>query len=75
MPELELAPAPDRGLDAQPIPAPDRGLDGLAVRGWSVEHETPVLHALETAASARAAVNRQQALEDGDYEAGYAAGR
>jgi hypothetical protein len=75
MPEMELASALDRGLNAQPIPAPDEGLDGLAVRGWSVEQETPVLHALDAAASARAAVNRQQALEDGDYEAGYAAGR
>jgi hypothetical protein len=40
-----------------------------------VEKETPVLHALAAAASAREAANRQQALEDGDYEAGYAAGR
>ena len=40
-----------------------------------MEKETPVLHALEAAASAREAANRQQALEDGDYEAGYAAGR
>jgi hypothetical protein len=30
--ELELASAPDRGLDAQPVPTPDRGLDGLAVK-------------------------------------------
>jgi hypothetical protein len=45
------------------------------VRGWSVEHETPMLHTLEAAASAREAATRQQALEDGDYEAGYAAGR
>jgi hypothetical protein len=75
MPEPELASAPDRGLDAQPVPAPDRGLDELAVRGLSVEQETPVLHALEAAASARAAANRQQVLEGGDYEAGYAAGR
>jgi hypothetical protein len=30
--ELELALAPDRGLDAEPVPAPDRGLDGLAVK-------------------------------------------
>jgi hypothetical protein len=67
MPELELASTPDRGLDAQPVPAPDRGLDGLAVRGWRVEEETPVLYALEAAASARAATRRQQALEDGDY--------
>jgi hypothetical protein len=29
--EPELASAPDRGLDAQPVPVPDRGLDGLAV--------------------------------------------
>ena len=29
--EPELASAPDRGLDAQPVPGPDRGLDGLAV--------------------------------------------
>jgi hypothetical protein len=34
-----------------------------------------VLHAFEAAASARAAANRQHDLEDGDYEAGYAAGR
>jgi hypothetical protein len=65
----------DRGLDAQPVPAPDRGLDGLVVRGWSVEQETPVLHAVEAATSARAAANRQQVLEDGDYEAGYATSR
>jgi hypothetical protein len=50
-------------------------MDGLVVRGWSVEQETPVLHAMEAAASARAAANRQQVLEDEDYEAGYAAGR
>jgi hypothetical protein len=55
MPEPELASATDRGLDAQPVPAPNRGLDGLAVRGWSVEQETPVLHALEAAAPARMA--------------------
>jgi hypothetical protein len=30
--EPELASAPDRGLDAQPVPAPDRGLDELATR-------------------------------------------
>ena len=30
--ELELASAPDQGLDAQPVPAPDRGLDGLVVK-------------------------------------------
>jgi hypothetical protein len=29
-PEPELAPATDRGLDAQLVPAPDRGLDELA---------------------------------------------
>jgi hypothetical protein len=52
---LELASAPDRGLDAQPVPTPDRGLDGMAGRGWSVEQETPVLHALEAAAPARVA--------------------
>ena len=34
LPEPELASAPDRGLDAQPVPAPDRGLDELAVGGW-----------------------------------------
>ena len=33
MPEPELASAPDRGLDAQPVPFPDRGMDELAVRG------------------------------------------
>jgi hypothetical protein len=75
MPEPELASALDRGLDAQPVPALDRGMDELAVRGCSVEQETPVLHALEGAALARVAANRQQVLEDGDYEAGYAAGR
>ena len=32
MPEPELASAPDRGLDAQPVPASDRGLDALAVK-------------------------------------------
>ena len=32
MPEPELASAPDRGLDAQPVLVPDRGLDGLAVK-------------------------------------------
>ena len=53
--EPELASAPDRGLDAQPVLIPDRGLDGLAVRGWSVELETPVLHALKVAAPARVA--------------------
>jgi hypothetical protein len=31
MPEPELASAPNRGLDAQPVPAPDKGLDELAV--------------------------------------------
>ena len=30
--EPELASAPDRGLDAQPVPASDRGLDALAVK-------------------------------------------
>jgi hypothetical protein len=30
--DLELASAPDRGLDAQPVPTPDRGLDGLAMK-------------------------------------------
>ena len=55
--EPELASTPDRGLDAQPVPAPDRRLHRLAVRGWSVEKETPVLHALEAATSARAAAN------------------
>ena len=30
--EPELASAPDRGLDAQPVLVPDRGLDGLAVK-------------------------------------------
>jgi hypothetical protein len=55
MPEPELASAPDRGLGAQPVPVPDRGLDGLAVRGWSVDHETPALHALEAVAPARVA--------------------
>jgi hypothetical protein len=63
--EPELASALDRGLDSQPIPVPDRGLDGLAVRGWSVEKETPVMHALEATAPARVAANRQQDLEDG----------
>jgi hypothetical protein len=53
--ELELVSAPDRGLDAQPVLVPGRGLDGLAVRGWSVDKETPVLHALEAAAPARVA--------------------
>ena len=32
MPDPELASAPDRGLDAQPVPASDRGLDALAVK-------------------------------------------
>ena len=32
MPEPELASAPDRGLDAQPVPASDRRLDALAVK-------------------------------------------
>jgi hypothetical protein len=73
--EPELASAPDRGLDAQPVPVPDRGLDGLVVRGWSVEKETPVMHALEAATPARVAANRQQDLEDGGYVAGYAVGR
>ena len=72
--EPELASAPDRGWMLSPYQPPTR-VDGLAVRGWSVEQETPVLHALEAATSARAAANRQQVLEDGDYEAGYAAGR
>jgi hypothetical protein len=49
----ELASALDRGLDAQPVPIPDWRLDGLAIRGWSVEKETPVMHALEAAAPAR----------------------
>jgi hypothetical protein len=31
LPEPELASAPDRGLDPQPVPAPDRGLDELAL--------------------------------------------
>ena len=77
MPEPELASAPDRGLDAQPVPVPDRRLDGLAVRGWSLEKETPVMHALEAATPARVAVatNRHQDIEDGGYVAGYAAGR
>ena len=30
--EPELASAPDRGLDAQPVPAFDQGLDALAVK-------------------------------------------
>jgi hypothetical protein len=30
--EPELASAPDRGLDAQPVLVPDRGLDELAVK-------------------------------------------
>ena len=30
--EPELASAPDRGLDAQPVLVPDQGLDGLAVK-------------------------------------------
>jgi hypothetical protein len=36
IPELELASAPDGGLDAQPVSASDRGLDELAVHvgGW-----------------------------------------
>jgi hypothetical protein len=75
MPEPELALALDWGLDAQPVPSPDQGLDGLVVRDWRVEQETPVLQALGAAASARVVANRQQVLEDGDYEAGYAAGR
>jgi hypothetical protein len=73
--ELELALAPDRGLDAQLVLVPDRGLDELAVKRLECGQETPVLHAMEAAASARAATNRQQALDDGDHEAGYAAGR
>jgi hypothetical protein len=34
-----------------------------------------MLRALKAAVPARVAANRQQYLEDGDYEAGYAAGR
>ena len=32
MPEPELASAPDRGLEAQPVLVPDQGLDGLVVK-------------------------------------------
>jgi hypothetical protein len=70
-------PPTQAGSSARTSPRPGAGrwgLDGLVVIGWSVEQETPVLHALEAAASARAVANRQQVLEDGDYEASYAAG-
>ena len=55
MAEPELASAPDRGLDAQPVPASDRGLDALAVKRLEWWSWRSVLHALEAAAPARVA--------------------
>jgi hypothetical protein len=44
-------------------------------RGWSVNAETPVLHALKAALPARAATDRERDLEDGGNVAGCSAGR